>query len=544
MEELTFNGQDLDIDNIILAARGYYNEDGHHLYPELKLSPEISKTLQQFREALKGRMAAGDIIYGVNTGCGIKKATVIPDDEIKAYQRYYIPAHCVAIGDYFPEEVTRAAMVLRLNSFTFGHSGVRVELCEKIIEFYNAGIIPCVPEKGSVGSSGDLALLAHVAAALTGIKDQEVYYKGKIMPVLEALQESGIEKIELEAKEAMALTNGSTFTLALGLLALHDASILIHTADAAAALSLEAIRGEQAAFDERIHAARKHDGSMFCAENMRDLFAGSKRMTNEARNICLKAEKKLKKYDKNGKPIPRVQDAYSFRAHAQVMGSVYEAFDFCATVFLREMNAATDNPLIFENGDAFTTISGGNFHGEPLAQASDFLKIAIQQLANISERRLYALTMPSTSYGLPDDLMGLSNPDLNTGLMIMQYSAASLVNENKTFCHSSVTDSIPTSANQEDYVSMGTTAARFLKEVVKNSQYVVAMELIGAAQGIYWTIPELGEYAQLGEKTSRAYDFIRKFVGPMDDDRYIRTDIEKIVNIIKDGSLIDYVYQK
>lgn len=537
MKKLIFNGQNLSLNDIVLAARGYV-KDGHHLYPELKLSPVISELLQKFREALEGRMAAGDIIYGVNTGCGIKKATIIPDNEIKAYQKHYIPAHCVAVGDYFPEEITRAAMVLRLNSFTFGHSGVRLELCEKIIEFYNAGIIPCVPEKGSVGSSGDLALLAHMSAALIGIKDQEVYYNGQIMSVLEALGKTGIETIELEAKEAMALTNGSTFTLALGLLALYDANVLINVADIAAALSLEAIRGETAAFDNRIHSARKHDGSVRCAESMRELFKGSKRMTNEAREICLKAEKKIKKYDKNGKPIPRVQDAYSFRAHAQVMGSVYEAFDFCLNIFFREINAATDNPLIFKEENGFTTISGGNFHGEPLAQAADFLKIAIQQLANISERRLYALTMPSTSYGLPDDLMGLSNPDLNTGLMIMQYSAASLVNENKTLCHPSVIDSIPTSANQEDYVSMGTTAARFLRQVVGNTQYVVAMELIGAAQGIYWTDSELGEYAQLGEGTSRAYGFIRKFVDPMDDDRYIRTDIEKIVEIIKDGSLI------
>jgi len=541
MKKLFLNGQNLSIENVVLAARGY-DKDDDHLYPKIELSSEISDLLKEFRKALEDRMAAGDIIYGVNTGCGIKKATIIPDEEIVAYQRHYIPAHCVAIGNYLPEEVTRAAMLLRLNSFTFGNSGVRLELCEKIIEFYNAGIIPCVPEKGSVGSSGDLALLAHVAAALTGIPDQEVYYRGEIRPILEVLKETGITAIELAAKEAMAITNGSTFTLALALLAYYDAIVVIKTADIAAALSLEAVRGEAAAFDVRIHAVRKHNGSINCAANMRKLFKGSKRMTNKARDICLNAERKLKKYDKHGQPLPRVQDAYSFRAHAQVMGSVYEALDFCGNVFLREVNAATDNPLIFAEEDGFTTISGGNFHGEPLAQAADFLKIALQQLANISERRLYALTMASTSYGLPDDLMGLSNPDLNTGLMIMQYSAASLVSENKILCHPSVIDSIPTSANQEDYVSMGTTAARFLKEVVKNVQYIVAMELIGAAQGIHWTIPELGQCAQLGEGTALAYDFVRKFVDPMDDDRYIRTDIEKIVKIIEDGSLSDYVY--
>lgn len=542
MKSLEINGHNLNIKDVVMVARGYHQEKKHY-YPKVYLDDKIISKLKNFRLALEERIRAKDIIYGVNTGCGIKKATVITDEEINAYQKHYIPAHCVGVGDYFPEEVVRAAMILRVNSFALGHSGVRVELCQKILEFYNQGIIPCVPSKGSVGSSGDLCALAHISAALMGLKEQKVFYQGKIISAKTALKKANINPITLKAKEAMALTNGATFILSLGILAIYDAEILIKSANIAAALSLEAIRGEIDAFDDRIHSVRKNSGSIKCAEIIRDLCDGSKRMSSESQKVCLPAEKGIKKYDKKGNPLPRVQDAYSFRSHAQVVGSVIEAFDFCRQVFTREINAATDNPLIFREENSFRTISGGNFHGEPLAQAADFLKIALQQLANISDRRFYAMTMPSTSYGLPADLIGLSKPDLNTGLMILQYTTAALVSENKVLCHPSVIDSIPTSANQEDYVSMGTISARFLRQVVENTTYVIAAELLAAAQGISWTKKDLGDLAGLGKKTHFAYQFVRQNITSMDDDRFIQTDLLKIVKKIKNSELVDFVYK-
>ncbi|MCF7820053.1 MAG: aromatic amino acid lyase [Candidatus Pacebacteria bacterium] len=542
MNEIVINGQNLSIQDTILVARGYHDGYRHH-FPLVVLDEEIKEKLKIFREALEERIAAKDIMYGVNTGCGIKKGTVISADEINNYQKHYIPAHCVAIGEFFPEEVVRAAMIFRVNSFALGHSGVRLELCEKILEFYNKGIIPCVPSQGSVGSSGDLCFLAHISAALIGLKEQQVFFEGEIMSCEVALEKARVQPISLKAKEAMALTNGSTFILAQGILAIYDIENLIDTANIAAALSLEAIRGEIDAFDERVHAIRKSEGANNCAQVIRDLCCESKRMSKASQDKTLPAEKHIKKFDVQGKPVPRVQDAYSFRAHAQVMGSVMEAFDFCKEIFKRELNAATDNPLIFEEGDGFRAISGGNFHGEPLAQAADFLKIAVQQLANISDRRFYALTMPSTSYGLPADLVGLSNPDLNTGLMILQYSTAALVNENKSLCHPSVIDSIPTSANQEDYVSMGATSAKFLRKVVENTTYVVAAELLAAAQGISWTEEDLGpDLSPLGTKTKRAYNFIRQYVKVMDDDRFIQADWLKIIEQIKNQEFVRYVY--
>jgi len=563
MKKIVLTGHDLTPEEVILAAFGYH-EDGDHFYPVVVLSDgkhninaknpqdNSKQRIQDKREALEERIAAGDIIYGVNTGCGIKKGTIIPEAEIIAYQKHYIPAHCVEVGSYFPEEVVRAAMILRVNSFATGYSGMRLKTCEKMLDLYNAGVIPCVPEQGSVGSSGDLAPLAHVAAALVGLAGQKVWISPSArkdrqgpLDVLEALEFIGIEPLVLNAKEAMGLTNGATFTLALGLLAIHKAERLFHFSNLAAALSLEAIRGELGAFDDRLIGIRNHQEIKRIAEDIRDMVAGSERMTKGAQDVCLPDEKKTKKYMKNGQPTPRVQDAYSFRAYPHVAGCAYTAFLYAQKVFVDEINAATDNPLIFEKADGtgFEALSGGNFHGEPLGQAADFLKIAIQQLANISDRRFFALTMSATSYGLPDDLAGKTNEGLNTGLMILQYSTASLVSENKVLCHPAVIDSIPTSANQEDYVSMSTISARHLSKVLDNSYYVIAAEILAATQGISLTEEFLGRqgYAQLGAKTKLAYELIRSHIPAMDDDRMICLDLSKMIKIMNDSELLSIV---
>lgn len=550
MKTIVLTGHTLTLEEVILAARGYHDEHGAHHYPLVALSdgadninkadPEDNavERIKAKRKGLKDRMDAGDIIYGVNTGCGVKKGIAISNEDIIAYQKHYIPAHCVMIGDYFSEEVVRAAMILRVNSFATGFSAMRLKTCKKILEFYNKSIIPCVPEQGSVGSSGDLAPLAHIAAALTGLPGQKVVlmreqFSSKPIEAAEALRLIGVKPLILEAKEAMGLTNGSTFTLALGILAIHDAEKVFDFSDLAAALSLEAIRGELNAFDPRLIGLRKNVGAELVAQNIRNLVKGSERMTAKAQFVKLSDE--TKKIKENGDLMPRVQDAYSFRSYPHVAGSAFTAFKYAKEVFENEINAATDNPLVFEKEDgSFEALSGGNFHGEPLGQAADFLKIALQQLANISDRRFYALTMSSTSYGLPSDLMGQSHPTLNTGLMILQYSTASLVSENKVLCHPSVVDSIPTSANQEDYVSMSTTSARHLRRVVKNTAYVIAAELLAAAQGISLSEKTLAENdcAKLGLVTERAYEMIREVIPVMDDDRMLSLDWEKMVELM------------
>jgi len=541
---IILNGNSLTLEDVVAIARGDSDHQGVRHYPHVELSPKAKQNLREFRAGLESRIAAGDVIYGVNTGCGAKKGTIIPTSEIDDYQAHYIPAHCVGFGNPFPEEVVRAAIVLRVNSFALGNSGVRLEVCEKLLEIYNKGVIPVVPEQGSVGSSGDLCPLAHMVAVILGISGQsalyrgsEVYDKDNVYDAPEALKLAGIEPITLKAKEAMGLTNGSTFTLALGLLAVYDAERLMRYSHQAAALSLEAIRGEKAAFDHRIHEARNNKGSIEVAATILALTANSHRMTDSARAIELKSEKKTKKYmdEEHKQATPRVQDAYSFRGYPQVAGPALKSLAYAYEVFVSEMNAATDNPLIFKvekEGEPvrFEALSGGNFHGEPLAQAADILKLGLQGLANISDRRFYSMTMSSTSYGLPDDLAGPSKQDLNTGLMILQYTTAALVSENKILCHPAVIDSIPTSANQEDYVSMGTIAARYLRQVVKNAFGVIAAEFLAAAQGISLTAEELqaGAHDGLGDQTALIFRNIRKIIPPMLEDRYIHSDYKKV----------------
>ncbi|MDD4289798.1 MAG: aromatic amino acid lyase, partial [Patescibacteria group bacterium] len=512
-------------------------------FPQVELSPECREQLKLFSSGLAEYMKTHPV-YGVNTGCGSRKSMMIPQEEIVNYQKHYIPAHCVGYGDPFAPEITRMAMILRANSFARGNSGIRLELCEKILEVYNAGIVPCIPQKGSVGSSGDLCPLAHMSAVIIGLPEQEAWYNGETLSAPEALQKAGVEPIELGAKEAMGLTNGSTFQLAMLVLAIYDSRRLYKYANIAAALSLEAIRGEQAAFDKRIHEARGQEGQIIVAEEMLRMLHGSKRSTHEAREVCLDAEEKTKKShtteDGEKKWVPRVQDAYSFRAHPQVLGTVLANMDYVQKIIEAEINASTDNPLVFKREDGgYETRSGGNFHGEPLAQAADFLKIAIAQVANISDRRFFAMLIPEASYGLPADLAGKS--ELNTGLMILQYTTAALVSENKILCHPAVVDSIPTSGNQEDYVSMGTIAARHLRIVVDNSYAVIAAEILAACQGISLTEEQLKKYgvSDLGAVTSRAYDMVRKVLPVMDDDRYLSKDLYTIIELLKSGELLE-----
>ncbi|MFA5886366.1 MAG: aromatic amino acid ammonia-lyase [Patescibacteria group bacterium] len=551
--EIVLNGHNLTLEEAVAVARGSFDHQGNRVYPIVSLDPQARHDIKEFRDGLEARIAAGDIIYGVNTGCGIKKGTIIPNNEIDDYQAHYIPAHCVGFGEPFSEEIVRLAMVLRVNSFALGNSGIRLETCDKLLELYNKGVIPFVPSQGSVGASGDLCPLAHMAATMLAVPGQRAYFGDILTSAGKALHLAEIKPHVLKAKEAMGLTNGSTFTLAMGLLAVYDVKKLNMYSHFAAALSLEAVRGEKAAFDPRVHAARQNNYSMQVAKTILNLTANSQRMTEEARAVCLEAEKKTKKYsdEAHTKVVPRVQDAYSFRGYPQVAGPAWRNWEYARDVFTEEMNAATDNPLIFKihsegEEDRFEALSGGNFHGEPLAMAADILKLGVQSLANISNSRFYALTMPSTSYGLPADLAGPFNNELNTGYMILQYTTAALVSENKVLCFPSVVDSIPTSANQEDYVSMGTISARHLLKVVHNTYGVIAAELIAAAQGISLTDDELkiSGCDQLGDMTTLIYNNIRKVVPPMLEDRYIYADFQKVYNYLLEHEPLDLISEE
>jgi len=337
----------------------------------------------------------------------------------------------------------------------------------------------------------------------------------------------------------MALTNGATFILALSILAVEDTKQLLWHSNLAAALSLEAIRGEKDAFDPRIHEARNHPGQIAVAEAIRNLTDGSVRMSQTSQLVELSDERKKSQPD--GRSVPRVQDAYSFRCYAQSVGPTHEAIERAEEVLRREINASTDNPLIFRNPDgSFTALSGGNFHGEPLAYVCEQLKLAAQSMANISDRRFYALMDPNLSYGLPADLAGSS--ELNTGLMIAQYSTAAFVSEGKVLSHPAVADSIPTSTGQEDYVSMGTISARHLRKMVELSFAVIAWEIVAATQGISLTQEYLGE-PQLGSGTSAALTTVRNEIDVMDDDRFLRVDHLKALELIRTGKLQQEVAQ-
>lgn len=528
------------VEDIVQIARGQVLPQGGHTYPRIVLSEGAKDILRKSRAILEKEMAAGKIMYGVNTGVGKRKGIIIPLEEIIRYQRHYIHAHSVGVGEYYPEEVVRAAMILRVLSFVKGNSGITLELCEKIIELYNAGIIPLIPCQGSVGASGDLCPLSHLGSALIGIPDQTVLYKGREMSSIAALTEANITPLVLQAKEAMGLTNGATFILAVLTLGAYDTRSLIAHSNIAASLSLEAIRGEVNAYDERIHEARNHPGQVLIAQEVRTIIHGSARMTKTTQLVKLPDEEKHHYQDK---PVPRVQDAYSFRCYPQVLGAVCDTLQYAWVVAENEINASTDNPLVFAPDDMHeecTILSGGNFHGMPLALAADFLKIAVQRIANISDRRFFALTMPSASYGLPADLAGPTHSDANTGLMIMQYMTAALVSENKVLCHPASADSIPTSADQEDDVSMGSISARYLRKVIENTFNVVGAEIIAACQGLSLTQENLGN-PLLGVGTQAAYAAVREVIPMMDDDRFIRTDILKINSLMKSNRLVSAV---
>lgn len=449
-------------------------------------------------------------VYGISTGFGHFSQIFISKEQREKLQRNLILSHAAGVGANLSEDVVRAAMLLRANSLCKGYSGIKLSTVEMLLEMINRGVYPKVPDKGSVGASGDLAPLSHMVLVMLG--DGQAFINGKLVSGAEALAAVDLQPIALGGKEGLALINGTQIMTAIGCLVWHDAVELMKTADIAAALSLEALRGTRTAFDSRISRVRPHPGQIGTACNLL-------RLTDNSLIISSHIN------------CPKVQDAYSLRCVPQVHGASKDAVRRVEETLTIEINAATDNPLIMpENGDV---LSGGNFHGQPVALVMDYLKLALAELGSISERRINRL-LDSHLSDLPPFLTAY--PGVDSGLMITQYTAASLVSENKVLVHPASADSIPTSANQEDHVSMGTIAARQAREILENVRHILAIECLTAVQGIDFLAP-----LTPGIGTGIACKMIRQVVPRLDEDRVPATDIQAIYQLMANGSLLKAV---
>ncbi len=497
MKHLVIDGNNLTIQDVVNVARNFY---------EVTLSEQAIQKVRYAREYVDRLVDEEAVVYGITTGFGKFSDTFISKEDTKALQRNLIISHACSLGDPLPEETVRAMMLLRANALSKGYSGIRLETLNTLIEMLNKGVHPIVPEKGSLGASGDLAPLATMVLVMLG--DGEAIYKGERMPGREAMNKAGIEIVELTSKEGLALINGTQAMTAIGSLAVYDAENLIKNADIIASMTLEALRGIVNAFDEKVHKARGQKGQFITAKNVLRLVEGSELTTTQGQI--------------------RVQDAYTLRCIPQIHGASRDAINYVKNIAAIEINAATDNPLIF--ADQEEVISGGNFHGQPMALAMDFLGIAVSELANVSERRLERLVNPQLN-DLPAFLTRKGG--LNSGFMITQYTAASIVSENKILAHPASVDSIPSSANQEDHVSMGTTAARKARVMLDNAQKVIAIEAFAASQALTFR----GD-VKLGAGTAEVYKAIRKEVPPVEEDRIMYIDMNKLDKMVKNEVLI------
>ncbi|MHB8869197.1 MAG: histidine ammonia-lyase [Thermoleophilia bacterium] len=488
----------MTIDDVIRVAR-----DGELV----EVAPEARARMERARAVIEEVLDGGAVVYGVNTGFGRFADVVIPEDQLDLLSKNLIVSCCTGVGEPFAVEVVRAMLLLRANSLAIGNSGVRPVVVEGLVEMLNNRVHPVVPQKGSVGSSGDLAPLSHLAVVLLG--GGRAVYEGELLPGAVALERAGIEPLRLKAKEGLSLSNGTQAMTAVGALAVYDAERLADTADIAGALSAEALEAVTFAFDDRIHQSRPHSGQITTARNLRALLHGSEII--------------------DGATHGRIQDAYALRCMPQVHGASRDAIAYVRGVIETEINSATDNPLVFP--DEHEVLSGGNFHGQPVALAMDFLTIALSELANISERRTERLMNPALSGGLPAFL--IEEGGINDGYMVAQYTAAALVSENKVLAHPACVDSIPTSANQEDHVSMGTISARQAREVLGNVQHVLAIEFMCACQGIEFRSRRPARPAQ------RACALIREKVPRLEADREMDVDIEEIAALIRAGRFLE-----
>ncbi len=495
METVTLDGDHLTLEQLARIAGGNVR---------LEMDAAARERVRRSRRALEELLSRGTPVYGANTGFGLLSDVRIPDDQVERLQENLIRSHCAGTGEPLPPGVVRAMIALRANVLARGHSAVRDSLVDGLLALYNAGIVPVIPSRGSVGASGDLAPLAHLALALIG--EGDVFHDGGRLPAARALTAAGLRPIRLASREGLALVNGTQAMTASGALSLLAAQSLMTQADIAGAMTLDALLGSGRPFDERLAMLRPHPGHVSCAANVRKLLEGSQLI--ESHRSCGK-----------------VQDSYSLRCMPQVHGAARDALSYARGVIEIEINAVTDNPIFYpESGEA---LPGGNFHGAPVAQAMDLVCIAVTDACAISERRTDRLTNPAMS-GLPAFLA--CSPGLESGMMMAQVTAAALTSENKTLSHPASVDSIPTGAGKEDHVSMGLTAALKAARVVDNFEAVLAIELMSAARAL-----DIRRPLSSSPALEAVHAAIRRKVPDLSEDRVLSTDIETIRRMLREG---------
>lgn len=495
---LELDGQKLTLEQVAAVARGE---------EQVALAASAHERVAESRRIIEKIIAEGRVVYGVNTGFGKLSDVHIEPSQLRELQLNLVRSHACGVGHPLSEMETRAMLLLRANVLALGYSGARALVIEALIGMLERGVCPVIPEKGSVGASGDLAPLAHLALSVIG--EGEAFYQGQRMSSAEALLRAGLEPLQLEAKEGLALLNGTQAMAAVGGLALQRADNLARIADVAGAMTLEALRGTPAAFDERIQAARPHPGQTAVAAHLRELLRDSEIRLSHLEND------------------PRVQDAYSLRCMPQVHGAVRGALQHAREIVEIETGSATDNPLVFsQNGEV---LSGGNFHGAPLALSFDYAAIALTDLMSISERRIDRLVNPDFNEDLPPFLT--TRAGTSSGFMMMQVTAAALLNEAKVLAHPASIDNVPTDGGKEDHVSMGMTAATKLRAIVENAEHILAIELLTAAEGLEYRAPLLP-----GRGVRRACEIVRAQAPRLTRDRSLSPDIEKIVGAIRRGA--------
>jgi len=497
---IELDGQKLSLAEVSAVARAE---------ERIALASKARQRIEQSSLVVERIIAENRTVYGINTGFGKLSDIRIDPSQIRELQTNLVRSHSCGLGNPLSIEEARAMLLLRANVLALGYSGCRAIVVETLVEMLNRGVTPVIPEKGSVGASGDLAPLAHLA--LTTIGEGEAFYEGDRMPSADALKRAGIEPLQLEAKEGLALLNGTQAMAAVGGLALHRAARLTRLADVAGAMSLEALKGTPVAFDERIHAARPHRGQTEVAAHLRELLRDSEIRESHMEND------------------PRVQDAYSLRCMPQVHGAVRDALAHVCDIIETETGSATDNPLVFT--DTGEVLSGGNFHGAPIAMALDYAAIALTDLMSITERRIDHLVNPLTNEDLPPFLT--TQPGVGSGFMMLQIVAASLLSEARVLAHPASIDNVPTDGGKEDHVSMGMTGATKLRAIVELAEKMLALELITAAEGLEHRKP-----LKPGRGAHQTYEIVRKHVTRLTADRSMSADIETIAQAIRDG-LID-----
>jgi len=499
MNKIIINGNDLRLEDIVNVARNNY---------QVEISEEAIKRVEKSRGIVDKIVEEDRVVYGITTGFGKFSDVSISGEDCKTLQRNLIISHACGFGNSLDTDIVRTIILLRANALSKGYSGIRLSTLQTLVAMLNKGVHPIIPEKGSLGASGDLAPLSHMVLPMIG--EGEAEYQGKIISGREAMNKAGIEVVQLIAKEGLALINGTQVMTAVGALALWDGINLIKSGDIAAALTVEALRGIRDAFDLRTHNIRPHEGQIETAKNILALVDGSSLVTSQGEI--------------------RVQDAYTLRCIPQIHGASKDALNYAKHKVEIEINSVTDNPIVTEEGDV---ISGGNFHGQPMALTFDFLGIAMSEIANVSERRLERLI----NYQLNDlPAFLVKHGGLNSGFMITQYAAAALVSENKILAHPASVDSIPSSANQEDHVSMGTIAARKARDIIRNAERVVATEILAACQAI-----DFRQEYTLGKGTKVVYKSVRDVVNFIENDVVMYKEIDKVTELLRSGELASKV---